>query len=110
MTSRITPARVTAGATCFRVKNGGQGERPAMSGLPAVVVKQKQQFGSGPRADPRTRLIASLGRASFRNACFLPLGHMPDHDVVMRHVHSGVTRVEVEADVVYRSSESRRLQ
>src|SRR3954447_9233791 len=58
--------------------------------------------------------MSLLGRASFRNARFLLLGHMPKYNMVMRHIHSGVTRVEVEADVVNwaRGSArvSRRLQ
>ena len=49
-------------------------------------------------------------RALFRNARFLLLGHMPDHNVVMRYVRSGVTRVEVEADVVDWSGEPWRVQ
>jgi len=46
---------------------------------------------------------------SFRNARLLLLGHMPDHNVVMRHVRSGVTPIEVEADVVDWSGEPWRV-
>src|SRR5215470_11421710 len=45
-----------------------------------------------------------------RNARFLLLAHMPDHKVVMRHVHSSVACVEVNGDVVDWSGEPRRLQ
>jgi hypothetical protein len=64
------------------------------------------------RLDPRVdlALLTDCVCASFRNARFLFLGHMPDHDVVMRHVHSGVTRVKVEAEVVSSAREPRRLE
>src|SRR3954453_8117539 len=48
--------------------------------------------------------------ASSRNPRFLFLGHMPDHDVVVGHVDSGMTRVKVEADVVSSAREPRRLE
>ncbi|HWC18216.1 MAG TPA: hypothetical protein VG498_14440 [Terriglobales bacterium] len=42
--------------------------------------------------------------ASFRNARFILLRHVPDHKMVVRHVHSGVTGVEVDTYVVNFSS------
>lgn len=59
-----------------------------------------------PRACPLRPIVL---RASFRNERLLLLGHMPDHNVVMRHVRSGVTPIEVEADVVDWSGEPRRV-
>ena len=48
--------------------------------------------------------------ASSGNARFLFLGHMPDHDVVVGHVDSWMTRVKVEADVVSSAREPRRVE
>ena len=48
--------------------------------------------------------------ASSGNARFLFLGHMPNHDVVVRHVDSWMTRVKVEADVVSSAREPRRVE
>ena len=60
---------------------------------------------------PFYRKDGTSSARSFCNTRFLLPGHMPDHEVIMRQVHSGVTRVEVDADVVKRcASEPRRLQ
>lgn len=48
--------------------------------------------------------------ASVRDALLLLFGHVPDHEMVVRDVDSGMSRVEVDVDVVGRAGERRRLE
>src|SRR5215469_17604388 len=83
--------------------------KPKKSTQLVVVPARRQQ----PPTDRRAAVVGTLPgcvACVTRNALLLLLGHMPDHNVVMRHIHSGVTRIEVDGDVVDSSGEPRRLQ
>src|SRR5215469_5146889 len=86
------------------VRNGKPKQR-----IQLLVPARRQQSPTDRRAAVVRMLPGCVARVT-RNARLLLLGHMPDHNVVMRHVHSGVTRIEVEGDVVDSSGEPRRLQ
>src|SRR5215470_8871874 len=86
------------------VRNG----KPKQS-IQLLVPARRQQPPTDRRAAGVGTLPGCVARVT-RNARLLLLGHMPDHNVVMRHVHSGVTPIEIEGDVVDWSGERRRLQ
>src|SRR6202011_6301936 len=60
-----------------------------------------------PRSGRQGALVAS---DSLLNASLALFGHVPDDEMIMRHVHSRMTGVEIEGDMIASAAEARKIE
>jgi hypothetical protein len=55
------------------------------------------------------RVRSGIGELLLRNARLVLFGNVPDDEMIMGHGHSGMTRVEIEADMIASAWKARNV-
>ena len=91
--------------------------KPANTNLPNTKTKMNHRLGDSSWA---TNYVLCISRAnerrgalgasvSLRNASLALFGHVPDDEMIMGHLRSNMTRLEIEGDMIASTPEARKI-